>query len=802
MARCGYGATNASNIIRGYGTENKVGFVNWTGDRRQGSRLCPDLVGEWATVWKPKPSHTDHQDDADIVKAGHVYQTFDPFDEKALQRFASETLTEDPLHPRENHATLLEPSSNDQVYEPLTNSLHMRIVQLSPGTFDEEIDCILHHCSVGFEYPVDPSEQVAGSAPLASRTRTFHAVSNTTGEAMWYTALSYVWGDPSFIMSIRCNSKPFRTTQNLYTALKYLRRTDAVVNLWIDQICINQNDLDEKTQQVILMSKIYQRAWSTIVWLGEEAENSTDAHNTIQAVNEALQYHTSEEAPTTEDFERLFLPPPGSQDWTDVGKLLGRPWFQRLWIVQEAVLSRRVGFLCGRRNITWEELSMFAICIVDNNLEGLLNLENTFEQEAHESGLTRFRMIDGMVHFHTSHPRQMSLLAALADGRGSRATDPRDKVYGIMGMSATLLHPDYTSPVTKVYTEAALTILIAAVSYGIRGLTTSNTHPDYSSPVPKEAALKIVDAAVSKGIIMGMTANPLHPDYTTKVYTEAELKIFDTALGTLIGLLCCVDHDGFQTQLPSWVPDWSVPRQTVSLGYGRSQGIHQAAKDSRISWDCQPNTLALNISGFCFDTISSISPMAGFVLTDLVVKESPTHCFIMECTRQVTECCQKQSSQSSLFEAFWQTLVAGKDHSNIQRAPSDYAAIFALLIDTATGQSPSFPDQPTFKRKLTLANLEVRRPGVLYRQMQIAFKTAVRGRRFGTTTKGCMGLYPRGTQIGDRVCIFSGGHVPFVLRQDGERDSYQLIGECYQHGIMDGQVLSTPGFAFHGIEVK
>lgn len=731
-----------------------------------------------------------------------MYRKLDPFEDEALQRFASERLAEDALHPRETKATLLEASSNDLVYEPLANTLDMRIVQLSPGKFDEEIDCILHHCSVGFEYPIDPAKQVARSKYLTFRTPTLHAVSSTTGAPMWYTALSYVWGDPSFIRSIRCNGKPFKTTPNLYTALKYLKRTDAVVNLWIDQICINQNDLEEKTQQVILMSKIYQRAWNTTVWLGEEAENSSDAHNTIQAVNEVLQYHTSEEAPTTEDFERLFLPPSGSPAWIDVGKLLGRPWFERLWIIQEAVLSHRVGFICGRRRITWEELSMFAICIVDNNLEGLLDPENTLEQEAHESGLTRFRMIDGMLDFHRSHPRQSSLLAALVEGRGSRATDPRDKVYGIMGMSATLLHPDYTLPVTKVYTEAALTILNAAVSNGIMGMTTPPTHPDYSSPVTKEAALKIVDAAVSNGI-MGMTATPLHPDYTTKVYTEAELKIFDTTLKTLIELLCCVDHEGLPTQLPSWVPDWSVPRQTVSLGYhGSSQGIYQAAQDSRISWDCQPNTLALNISGFCYDTISSISPMAGFVLTDLVVKESPTHCFIVECTRQVSEYCQKQPSQSSLFEAFWQTLVVGKDHSNVQRAPSDYAAIFALLIDTATGHSPSFHDQPTFKRKLTLANLEVRRPGLLYRQMQIAFKTAVRGRRFGTTRKGCMGLYPRGTRIGDRVCVFAGGHVPFVLRQDDERDSYQLIGECYQHGIMDGQVLSTPGFAFHGIEVK
>ncbi|KAL8751690.1 MAG: hypothetical protein Q9184_005989 [Pyrenodesmia sp. 2 TL-2023] len=692
--------------------------------------------GQWVTVWKPRISTNALQDEINIVKDGHVYRELDPFEEEALQKFVSGRLAGDSFQPRKNQATMLEATSNDLVYEPLTKALDMRIVQLSPGNFDEEIECILHHCSVGFEYPVDPTRQVVGSGSLTFLTPTFHAVSNATGAPMWYTALSYVWGDPAFVESIRCNGKAFRTTKNLYIALKYLRRTDVAVNLWIDQICINQNDLEEKTHQVVLMSKIYQRAWSTIVWLGEEADNSRNAHDAIRAVNEALQYHTAEGAPTTEDFERLALPVPGSPAWYDVGKLLGRPWFQRLWIIQEAVLSHDVRFICGRVCIPWKDLSIFAICMIDNDLGGILALDVSAEHEAHESGLTRIRMIDRMIDYEWTHPRQSALLGALVDGRGSRATDPRDKVFGIMGMTATPLHPDYTSPVTEIYTEAARKILHAAAS-------------------------------------------------------------------NLIDLLHCVDHEQPPTQLPSWVPDWSVPRQTASLGYlGRSQGVHQTAKDSEIEWEYRPNDLALNISGFCCDTISRIGPLADFVLTDLIVRESPTHRFVMECMHQITEYCQKQPNQSSLFEAFWQTLVAGKDHSNVQKAPLDYAAIFSLLIDTATGHSPSFPDQPNFKRKLTLANLEVRRPSILYRQMQIAFKAAVKGRRFGTTTNGCIGLYPRGTKIGDRVCVFSGGHVPFVLRWDSKRDSYQLVGECYQHGIMDGEVMCTTEFAFHGIKVK
>ncbi|KAI4187640.1 MAG: hypothetical protein L6R41_002665 [Letrouitia leprolyta] len=177
--------------------------------------------------------------------------------------------------------------------------------------------------------------------------------------------------------------------------------------------------------------------------------------------------------------------------------------------------------------------------------------------------------------------------------------------------------------------------------------------------------------------------------------------------------------------------------------------------------------------------------------------------FILQCKDMITENCQEQYHDGDLFTAFWKTLVAGKDHTGFQRSPPDYADIFALLFDTATSHSPAFssyqPSNP--KRKLTLANLERRRPSHTYRQMQVAFKAAVEGRVFGTTDRGDMGLFPRGTRVGDRVCVFEGGHVPFVLRGDERHGRYRLIGECYQHGLMDGQIIGESGFEFGEIEV-
>ncbi|KAI4112914.1 MAG: hypothetical protein LQ345_006008 [Seirophora villosa] len=692
--------------------------------------------GQWVTTWKKALLNTAPQDEPNIVQAGVVYRALDPFEEAALKSFVTRREGQPSIRPTRAHPGTTEAVSSESPYQRLDHAQDMRIVQLSPGTFEEPIECTLHDCSTEFEYPIDPTRQVQGSKYLTFTTPTFHVVSIASGEPIWYTAISYVWGDPSLVKSITCNGKVFKTTQNLYTALRYLRRTDVTINLWIDQICINQTDLEEKAQQVILMSKIYKRAWNTIVWLGEETASSSSAHGTLMAVKDALQYNTTETTMSADDFERFALPSPGSSAWQALGELLCRPWFQRLWIVQEAVLSHDVKCMDGRKYITWNDMSLFTTCMIDNNLESLLDLGQSAKHEESESGVTRIRKIDRMIDYEWTHPLQSSLLGLLVDGRGSRATNPRDKVYGVMGMTATPLHPNYTLPVTTVYTDAARTIL-------------------------------------------------------------------DFDASSLTDLLCCVDYQEPTENLPTWVPDWSTPRQTVSIGYlGAMQGIHQSAKDSKVDWHYHLNGVSLNISGFCYDTINSISALAECILTDLIVRESPTHQFIIECIRQVCEHCQKQPGETSLFEAFWQTLVAGKDGSGVQKAPPDYEAIFALLLDTATGRSPSFSDQPTFKRKLNLANLEVRQPGRMYRQMQIAFKAAVKRRRFGTTASGCMGLYPRGTRVGDRVGIFSGGHVPFVLRRHSEPGAYQLVGECYQHGIMDGQIMSTAGFVFDGIEIR
>ena len=702
----------------------------------------------WNTIWR-RGSNSETGQSTDslkngsddgpcIVKAGTVYS----YSKDALE--ASTNVLE--THKNLDYIARKAPSgtkvendiTEEMIYQSLTGTHDIRVLELYAGESEDELSCSLHICSVLFEYPVEHVTELG----TQYRPHTLHATSCTSGTPVWYTALSYVWGNPALVKTMTCNGKNFAITKNLDLALHHLRRTDVSIMLWVDQICINQDDLQEKGQQVNLMGTIYQRAWSTLVWLGEEADNSDDAIDTLLNTKTALQYYQDGKAPNAEDFERLFLPASDSPKWQELGKLMRRPWFQRVWIIQEVVLSQQLIVMCGTRYISWADLALFSFCMVDNDFEQYLySQESTVgKDEDSESGSIRAWKISRIKDYNDTSPRKTTFLDGLVEGRAAQATNSRDKVFAIMGLTNTQWYPDYSSEVIDVYSKAAMKI---------------ETTPDLGD------------------------------------------------------LLCCVDHLQPTLSLPSWVPDWATPRQTVSLGYNtKYHKVNQASKELEMQsrTEITEKGAALAIMGVIVDTITTVGMVAEEAdLTDVVIPQSFTSRFVLEGMSLAMKFCQPYpTSPCTLFEAFWHTLVAGKDHSNFAKAPDEFAPIFALLFDTATGSSPSFPDQPSLpnKRRLTIENLQVRRPARTYRQMQVAMKAAVQRRRLGMTTQRYLGLFPRGTKPGDQVCVLTGGWVPFVIRRNQARDEYQLVGECYLHSIMNGEVDDMKGLQTREIYLR
>jgi hypothetical protein len=152
-------------------------------------------------------------------------------------------------------------------------------------------------------------------APLYCELRNY-SLQRSSLRIHLYEALSYVWGDPDNTLSICVDKNQFQVTVNLYSALSRLRDHSFERIIWVDAICINQSNVEERKQQVQLMAKIYSNAHRVIVWLGEQTVEIQGALEDIQlTANEELTERSKEETK-----QQAML------------NLLQNPWFQRIWV--------------------------------------------------------------------------------------------------------------------------------------------------------------------------------------------------------------------------------------------------------------------------------------------------------------------------------------------------------------------------------------------------------------------------------------------------------------------------------------
>jgi Heterokaryon incompatibility protein (HET) len=145
-------------------------------------------------------------------------------------------------------------------------------------------------------------------------------------EAAPYEAISYTWGPAEDRQTIVCGPEGavIPVTRNCESVLRRLRDLDSPRLVWVDAICIDQDDIDERNAQVAMMGQIYQNATRVIVDVGETSPDSDYALDAI--------VHCSEKA--------LYAMELGLNIRNTVNELYRRPWFQRVWVLQEVFRSR------------------------------------------------------------------------------------------------------------------------------------------------------------------------------------------------------------------------------------------------------------------------------------------------------------------------------------------------------------------------------------------------------------------------------------------------------------------------------
>lgn len=147
-----------------------------------------------------------------------------------------------------------------------------------------------------------------------------------------FDALSYVWGDQSRTFIFICNNQELRIHHNLTEALPYLAKRDSPRPIWIDALCINQKDEDEKASQIKFMYRVYRRAKQVWVWFGCATEQTQGAISLLPRLKYILE--NMDENFRRPTFQSMGLPSSRDPVWDEVIGLVCNDWFGRVWVVQ------------------------------------------------------------------------------------------------------------------------------------------------------------------------------------------------------------------------------------------------------------------------------------------------------------------------------------------------------------------------------------------------------------------------------------------------------------------------------------
>jgi hypothetical protein len=579
-----------------------------------------------------------------------------------------------------------------------------------------------------------------------------------------YNALSYTWGDPNQKGTITLNGSPFSVSKNLFVALEHLRDKKEPLTLWIDAICINQADVDERTQQVKQMIDIYKNATQVLIWMGEEIENFEAAIDLMNWVKSVM----SSGLWVTDNLVDFAGSPYRMEAWKALVELLKRPWWSRVWIIQEAVFGNDPVVICGRHRFEWELLQLLGESRDTWNkiTWSLLQQEKPFYTGEFVHTSDRLNFITAL---RASHPIGPESLRALLHGvRTSEATDPRDKVFAMIGLlknDINLCEVDYRKSIGQVYAEAAAGFLRLTGSPHFLSWTHSTTdwngYMNRPNGIPSWAPSWIA----CKNDLMELQL--FDDSMSLKDRESFSKEIAQAAAGSTMKTTFHIDVSNrafFINRKPS--PNWSTLFTSSDSPLPKTctprKSIYSATQDSRHAITFNAERGCLSVLGFTIDVLEDASPTSTFSFP----VDGPASNWIRSTlnaklglpTSDWSDSDDAESGDNSeiaiqLHPIFWRTILA--DQWQGVRLGKDVT--FAI---PGVGSIPPSSIEELFKLRKAVASLE----------NQVAFRW-----RKIFITKNTIGLAPPVAQAGDVIFGILGCDVPYLLRKCDR--GYNFLGE-------------------------
>ncbi|KAI0146165.1 HET-domain-containing protein [Xylariaceae sp. FL1272] len=559
-----------------------------------------------------------------------------------------------------------------------------------------------------------------------------------------YEALSYRWGSEEMTDEIIVDGCRLPVTQSAFRLLLARRSMLRDRTVWIDQICINQNDIAEKTVQVQQMRDIYHRATRVIAFPSSDWRCRIAAGQIYQIWARSYQ---------EEDDPMEYLKPhPDSNDthgWKAVADLFSNEYFTRAWIVQEIAVAGNVEVYAGGTYIPWQVFSEAMMWSFHPRRRRMLIGSNSAEERIWHKGDTYENIaILSIVRpgtqgwmggsIDTSTAIQLENLVYMANNTTSK--DPRDKIFAFVGLA-------------KSKGDPALTL------------------PDYSLS-------------------------------TERVFRNAAQAIFTPTEGTQSAIhvlsIAGIGFNADRRTLPSWVPDFGEKRACYPWSDPMKTPGHYAASGDT-SEDLQIDTEldALLVSAIEVDEVLYLSEVSsldhGFADRAAVNMFAPYR-VAEKFAQSAMDLCEKYSPSEAptmIAERLWLAFIAGR----INRKPADakFKEVFPqwLKKQKAVALANSLQELNDMIEKGSFdADMPALNDGT-ESDYQMAFMEACYGRRVGMTRSGRFCLVPPLTEESDSIFIPLGAQTPLILRRKDDAAPgirYELVGETWVEGMMNGEM--------------
>ncbi|KAG9199299.1 hypothetical protein G6514_008646 [Epicoccum nigrum] len=585
----------------------------------------------------------------------------------------------------------------------------------------------------------------------------------------WFGALSYCWGTSVFDANLFCDGKTLKITQGLAAALRRMRHEKITFALWVDQVCINQRDISERNSQVKLMGVIYSKAYRVIMWLGEEDEDvaleqrsgRTDKRTSpkqdigvegsglkdlIERLAKAQEKrHEVGDTRNKHELQWIGLRSYGLPKMNDPGyatftRLLQRQYFRRGWVLQEAALAVDNTVRIGAASVSLQDFyRAIFVCVSLGS-----------DQEIQTDNMRCFMSIINM-RVAMREKKSMDLLGLLLQTRATATTDPRDRIYCLLGLAKDQemlqIEPNYADSVEAVYRGFTLRHIECYGNLDVLAVPRSRQE---TMLLPTWVTdWRMADA----GYVLSLDGRDRAEDCPYRATTETRAYVTGSPDPDMIGLSGFVFDSvikcGRRDRSVKMEPGWSSWRQ-----------IRHAFREH----------VEFRLKYLDWKYVGLLHTSKPYI------------------TGEARE------------DVFWQCLTAGRtfdSNTNLDVVKENYQAWSKhyFLHPTLRWLLPNFLLITTLGLLQLLRML--RTTFALFcwvplygrNLQQEAFNNLCGDGNSGHvmiyTSQGYMGLAPEATKEGDTIALLKGGGLPFVLEKEGE--NWTMHGSCYIHGIMYGE---------------